>query len=189
MKLSKIQKLCKETKHIDLYDPGLKLAGITGGQWVGNGKAAYPIDALPKLDENSVYLIFGGDPDDKEKYIVKTIDQSPLARILEVPLDALEDMSIVQATVNVGGVELSGLTSADDAVLFDRRLLAPLVGEEYTLHIHRTENHTYIIAKAGMFIRAIFAPIVLHRDEDVAAVIRMAGIVTRTCQNGREGVD
>ena len=73
MKLKPIEKICKTAGYIALYDefrepdpdelPG---EGELPRQWMSDGVAAYPLDGLPYLDEESVCAIF--DVDHKRRY-------------------------------------------------------------------------------------------------------------------------
>lgn len=56
MKIKKIVSICIGTGRFVLFDRISKNGEIT--QWLGDGSAAYPLDGLPILDEESLCAIF-----------------------------------------------------------------------------------------------------------------------------------
>ena len=77
MKLKPIEKICKTAGYIALYDefrepdpdelPG---EGEPPRQWMSDGVAAYPLDGLPYLDEESVCAIFDVDHKRRDKMTI-----------------------------------------------------------------------------------------------------------------------
>lgn len=76
MKLKAIEKLCKASGRVRLYD----LAKETDideldedslpRQWISDDVAAYPLDGLPYLDEESICAIFDVDAKKRDKLVV-----------------------------------------------------------------------------------------------------------------------
>ncbi len=74
MKLKPIERICKNAGHLHLWDEAPKEA-IDGAeleprQWMSDGVAAYPLDGLPYLDEESVCAIFDVDAKKRDKLVI-----------------------------------------------------------------------------------------------------------------------
>ena len=74
MKLKAIEKLCKAAGSVRLLDEAPKEdvdgTKLEPRQWMSDGVAAYPLDGLPYLDEESVCAIFDVDAKKRDKLVI-----------------------------------------------------------------------------------------------------------------------
>ncbi len=77
MKLKQIEKICKTSSRIVLYDEVREMdvdelpgEGELPRQWMSDGVAAYPLDGLPYLDEEAVCAIFDVDAKKRDKMTI-----------------------------------------------------------------------------------------------------------------------
>lgn len=152
MKISKIAKLCKETKEICTK-------GIEGGVWIGNGKCAYLLPEFAYLEQSGIALAFGIAEKDRDKYI-----------FFEMKLDSFNIRDIDEAETLCDKLDFifstaSGTVQAyrtQEGVKFlNANMLAPLKDEIENVEIylrHTTNGRAYFVAKVGMEIYAFFQP-------------------------------
>lgn len=69
MKISKIAKLCKDTKLVCM-------TSTEAGLWIGNGNAVYFVPEFTNMDCDGIALAFGIDEKKKEKIIFTYLDMS-----------------------------------------------------------------------------------------------------------------
>lgn len=69
MKISKIAKLCKDTKLVCM-------TSTEAGFWIGNGNAVYFVPEFTNMDCDGIALAFGIDEKKKEKIIFTNLDMS-----------------------------------------------------------------------------------------------------------------
>lgn len=152
MKISKIAKLCKDSKRVTMTQ-------TEGGLWIGNGYAVYLLPEFAYLDQNGIALAFGIAEKDKGKI-----------RFTSIKLDAfnIEDIDITETPCE----SLSFLFSTEngtvrpyktqEGVLFlYTDYIAPLRDEIQNLEIylrHTTDGAPYFVAKIGMELYAMFEP-------------------------------
>ncbi len=152
MKISKIAKLCKDSKLVTMTQ-------TEGGLWIGNGHAVYLLPEFTYLDQNGIALAFGLAEKDKGKI-----------RFTDIKLDAfnLEDIDKTETPCEM----LSFLFSTEkgtvrpyktqEGVLFlYTDYLAPLRDEIQNLEIylrHMTDGKPYFVAKIGMELYAMVIP-------------------------------
>lgn len=152
MKISKIAKLCRNTK--------LVCTTITeAGLWIGNSKATYFVPEFMNMDNDGIALAFGLDERQKEKVVFTNVDMNEFnlqdidpAESLCVPIgfDFWEDGNILRPYKTEAGV----LCLAGD-------YLEPLQDKTEMREIYlryTKEGKPYFAVKVGMIIYAIIAP-------------------------------
>lgn len=158
MKLKKVISICHQRKTFRLFDKISEHGEIV--QWMGDGFAAYPLNGLPILDEETLCAVF----DISEKQLKNTSvrrltmpdalnvdDTDPAERF--VPDD---DFSIMY-----GGTELKPLKTRNGIIFIQQKYIAPLedVLDVVRLYERATpDGQTYIVAKAGLLIAAVIFP-------------------------------
>lgn len=158
MKLKKVISLYHQRKTFRLFDKISECGEIV--QWMGDGFAAYPLNGLPILDEETLCAVF----DISEKQLKNTSvrrltmpdalnvdDTAPAERVL--PDD---DFSIIY-----GGTELKPLKTRNGIVFIPQKYITPLEDVLDVVQLYERvtpDGQTYIAAKAGLLIAAVIFP-------------------------------
>lgn len=158
MKLKKVISLCHQRKTFRLFDKISECGEIV--QWLGDGFAAYPLNGLPILDEETLCAVF----DISEKQLKNTSvrrltmpdalnvdDTGPAERALSD-----DDFSIIY-----GGTELKPLKTRNGIIFIQQKYIAPLEDVLDVVQLYERvtpDGQTYIAAKAGLLIAAVIFP-------------------------------
>ena len=158
MKLKKVISLCHQRKTFRLFDKISENGEIV--QWMGDGCAAYPLNGLPILDEETLCAVF----DISEKQLKNTSirrltmpdvlnigDTDPDERVLKD-----DDFSIIY-----GGTEVKPLKTRNGIIFIQRKYLAPLEDVLDMVQLYereRPDGQSYIVAKTGLLIAAAIFP-------------------------------
>lgn len=158
MKLKKVISLCHQRKTFRLFDKISECGEIV--QWLGDGFAAYPLNGLPILDEETLCAVF----DISEKQLKNTSvrrltmpdalnvdDTDPAERALSD-----DDFSIIY-----GGTELKPLKTRNGIIFIQQKYIAPLEDALDVVQLYERvtpDGQTYIAAKAGLLIAAVIFP-------------------------------
>ena len=137
MKLKKVISLCNQQKTFRLFD---KISG-NGEivQWMGDGFAAYPLNGLPILDEETLCAVF----DISEKQLKNTS-----VRRLTMP-DALNvgdtdpDERILKDddfSITYGGTQVKPLKTRNGIIFIQQKYLAPLEDVLDVVQLYRSEE-------------------------------------------------
>lgn len=152
MKISKIAKLCKETKTVFTKK-------TDGGLWVGNSYSMYLLPEFTYLEQEGVALALGIAGKDKDKYIFQQITLENFCT------EDFDETETVCEPMNFGFNTANGTVQAyktQEGVLFLRTdRLAPLRDEIENVEIymrHTVGGRAYFVAKVGMELYAIFSP-------------------------------
>ena len=158
MKLKKVISLCHQRKTFRLFDKISENGEIV--QWMGDGCAAYPLNGLPILDEETLCAVF----DISEKQLKNTSirrltmpdvlnigDTDPDERVLKD-----DDFSIIY-----GGTEVKPLKTRTGIIFIQQKYLAPLEDVLDVVQLYERvtpDGQTYVAAKAGLLIAAVIFP-------------------------------
>ena len=158
MKLKKVISLCHQRKTFRLFDKISECGEIV--QWLGDGFAAYPLNGLPILDEETLCAVF----DISEKQLKNTSvrrltmpdalnvdDTDPAERALSD-----DDFSIIY-----GGTELKPLKTRNGIIFIQQKYIAPLEDVLDVVQLYERvtpDGQTYIAAKVGLLIAAVIFP-------------------------------
>ena len=113
MKIKKIEKLCKDAGYIFLYDEPGAIDEETGEleeptrQWMGDGRAAYPLDGMPYLAEREVCAIFDIDEKKRDKIVINHFENLPEYVSLADQLSTDEPLEEVRFQMSLGSDELA----------------------------------------------------------------------------------
>ena len=158
MKLKKVIHLCHQEKTFRLFDKIGKGGEIV--QWLSDGFAAYPLNGLPILDEDTLCAVF----DISEKQLKNTS-----VRRLTMP-DALNvgdtdpDERILKDddfSITYGGTQVKPLKTRNGIIFIQQKYLAPLEDVLDVVQLYERvtpDGQTYVAAKAGLLIAAVIFP-------------------------------
>lgn len=159
MKFKRIASLCNKAKNYVLYDKQDSTGGNT--QWLGDGCAAYPLDGLPQLDEDSLCKMF--DITEKKKGSMLISRRAWDKRVSADDTDPNETMADeMDLGLTQKGRELIPLIGRDGIIFIHSKYISPLEDEMEMLQMYERKTdtgQTYIAIKAGLLIRAVIFPI------------------------------
>lgn len=180
MKLKKVISICHQRKTFRLLDKTSEYGEIV--QWLSDGFAAYPLNGLPILDEETLCAVF----DISEKQLKNTSvrrltmpdalnvnDTDPAERVLHD-----DDFSIIY-----GGTELKPLKTRNGIAFIPQKYITPLEDVLDVVQLYERvtpDGQTYIAAKTGLLIAALILPYsvvnekFVNRLEEVARESRRA---------------
>ncbi len=165
MKLKKVGAICSAGGHYRLMDER-DADGEIVGQWLGDGKSAYPLVGLPVMDLENICAMFDITEKKREKLVMCRADvpdsmnwedTAPLERQLDDP----------KLCVRYDGRDLLPLETTAGVTFIQEKYLLPLDGLEYMRLYERqsTSGGLYIVAKIGMILQAVIMPMDLP-DKD-----------------------
>ena len=174
MKLKKVISLCHQRKTFRLFDKISENGEIV--QWMGDGCAAYPLNGLPILDEETLRAVF----DISEKQLKNTSirrltmpdalnvdDTDPAERALSD-----DDFSIIY-----GGTELKPLKTRNGIIFIQQKYIAPLEDVLDVVQLYERvtpDGQSYIAAKAGLLLAAVIFPYKVVNEKFVTRLEEMA---------------
>ena len=148
MRIKKVGAICNAGGCYYLMDER-DAAGEIVGQWLGDGRSAYPMVGLPVMDLENICAMFDITEKKREKLVMRRAD---------VP-DSMnwEDMAPLERQ----------LDDPKLCVRYDGRDLLPLDGLEYMRLYERqsASGGLYIVVKIGMILQAVIMPMDLP-DKD-----------------------
>ena len=165
MKLKKVGAICNAGGCYYLMDER-DAAGEVVGQWLGDGRSAYPLVGLPVMDLENICAMFDITEKKREKLVMRRADvpdsmnwedTAPLERQLDDP----------KLCVRYDGRDLLPLETTAGVTFIQEKYLLPLDGLEYMRLYERqsTSGGLYIVAKIGMILQAVIMPMDLP-DKD-----------------------
>lgn len=114
MKIKKIEKLCKDAGAIFLYDEQNVVEETEDDvttwptrQWMGDGRAAYPLDGMPYLAEREVCAIFDIDEKKRDKIVINHFENMPEYVSFADQLETDEPLEEVRFQMSLGSDELA----------------------------------------------------------------------------------
>ena len=165
MRIKKVGAICNAGGCYYLMDER-DAAGEVVGQWLGDGRSAYPLVGLPVMDLENICAMFDITEKKREKLIMREMDApdtmnwedtAPLERQLDDP----------KLCVRYDGRDLLPLETTAGVTFIQEKYLLPLDGLEYMRLYERqsTSGGLYIVAKIGMILQAVIMPMDLP-DKD-----------------------
>ena len=182
VKLRKVEKLCKQNKHISLYNriiaPPDDDTPPDIEQWVGNGYCLYPITGLPTMDEENLLSIFDvAKPDD---FSVRLLDadgfdfsDTPKG---EVPLDPASFTLYVEGR-DLWPMQCDSLFLEDGLLFVDTALLVPVDDDdEMRAYLLRktTDGRPYVAVKSGLILIGIVMPALGLKEKHTETLLTVA---------------
>lgn len=165
MKLKKISSLCNKNKRYILYDKMDSTGKIT--QWLGDGNAAYPLDGLPLLNEDSLCKMFDISEKQRDNINFDHAEWRDIINVEDTDPDESEAKEMELGIVR-NGRQLVPLMGRDGIVFIDGKYLSPLEDEIDMLVLFERKNargQSYIAVKAGLLIRAVIMPVEAVNDD------------------------
>ena len=165
MKLKKVGAICNAGGCYYLMDER-DAAGEVVGQWLGDGRSAYPMVGLPVMDLENICAMFDITEKKREKLVMRRADvpdsmnwedMAPLERQLDDP----------KLCVRYDGRDLLPLETTAGVTFIQEKYLLPLDGLEYMRLYERqsASGGLYIVVKIGMILQAVIMPMDLP-DKD-----------------------
>lgn len=168
MKLKKVAALCSQTGMFYLFDQIDENAEVIC-QWLGDGYAAYPMDGLPYMDTDNICAMFDI-PEKKQEKLIFRREQAP-DTINWSDNDPTEyQLDDPKLCVRYEGRDMLPLRTSAGITFIREKYLAPLDNLEY-MHLYERKYRgggIYIVAKIGMIIQAIIAPMDVVNKEFVS---------------------
>ncbi len=159
MKLKKIAALCQKEKRYILYDKPTESGGTA--QWLGDGCAAYLLEGLPYLTEESLCRMFDITGKRRKKTLI--YQKPALEEICWEDTDPGEaEAQDTEPSVFYEGRELLPLMTRDGILFIDKKYLSPFDGEEDFVELYQRKNtsgQAYIAVKSGLLIRGVIFPV------------------------------
>lgn len=158
MKIKKIGAICNADGRYYLMNQR-DSAGEIAYQWLGDGKAAYPLVGLPLMDLDNICAMFDITEKKRDKLIMRTVDAPETMNWDDT--DRMErNIDDPELCVRYDGRDLLPLETSRGIVFIQEKYLAPLDNPEFMRLYERkgTDGGVYIVAKIGMIIQAIIMP-------------------------------
>ena len=155
MKLKAIAKLIKDNKFIYTVEESER------SFWLGNGTAIYLVDKLPLMTNEQLLVMFEIPEKEHAKYNFSN-NKSFTAQIERK--DCIDAESIAEPLamrICYRGYGLIPLRTEAGLICIEEQYLKPLatLDKGFELYLRYTnENKPYIVAKEGMFLRAVILP-------------------------------
>lgn len=189
MKLKAIERICKKEGHIQLFDDIAEMdvekpEGYEQGlprQWLSDGRACYPLDGLPYLDEEAVCTMF--DIDEKKKQKMNIGHRTTLLEGLDFtdlhPGDS--PLEPIEFQMSVGGDDLYLLKEADGGLLVIKREYIKPFDTWKECECYRRvspRGMRYVAVIQGCVLRGLICPYQVGETvvETLGAVYNAAGI-------------
>lgn len=181
MKLKKVAALCAKIGTFRLFDE----VGEDGEfirQWLGDGRASYPLSGLPVLDEENLCAMFDIPEKKRNEFF---FSRKPLPVFLNVADCAKGEQTLYDTwpTIEHNGYVLKPLSTNDDVLFIQTAYLSPLEDMADYLQLYKRVSDTgqaYIVAKNGLEIAAVIMPVnanniaFVEKLEDLVYKCRMA---------------
>ena len=165
MRIKKVGAICNAGGCYYLMDER-DAAGEVVGQWLGDGKSAYPLVGLPVMDLENICAMFDITEKKRDKLVMRRADVPGSMNWEDtVPLERqLDDPKLC---VRYDGRDLLPLETTAGVTFIQEKYLLPLDGLEYMRLYERqsTSGGLYIVAKIGMILQAVIMPMDLP-DKD-----------------------
>lgn len=154
MNFKKLSSVLARRKMLVLY------SNNEGPQWAGDAFSCYELSGLPSFSVDSLLFTFGVKPEKKESWFTK---EETLPKSWDLSPDDRTDIPIVidDNGILFNGTIFSILHVSGKCFVLPERYLQPIYSDQMQLFM-RTMPETgesKIIAKEGLFVTALFAPI------------------------------
>ena len=162
MKINTLLSLCKKEKTFLLFNEYDEKSGIIVRQYISDGGAAYVLDDMPILDEQSVTAVAGIPKEKARGYNVHVREGFPSG--MDFGDMDTDDADVYEPSVFVrfGGRDMKPIIVGSQLYWIDARYLSPLLDEMETISlvIRKTDGgRPYIVALNGFVFRAAIFPL------------------------------
>lgn len=201
MKLKFVEKLCKASGCVRLYDEEEKKPGMSTKemleilteymdedslptpprQWISDGVGAYPLDGLPYLDEESVCAIFDIDAKRRDKLVVSHAGTLPEGMDFTDQHRGDDPLEQLDFQMSLGGNELTLFRDGGGGlVVIKSAYRKPLEAWNECECFKRvdSEGRPYVAVMSGCILRGLIYPYKIGEQlvETLGAVYNAAGV-------------
>jgi hypothetical protein len=163
LKIKNVAQICKHTKTVYL----LENDADNPCQWIGNGKAFYPVTGLPLLNEESIYTIFDIPEKQRDKWFY-SYEEMPVHISFEDTVQEEYQIEKYNLSISYNGMQLRSLHTFNGIVFIESQYLSPLVNVLDNVEFYvrkKPSGEIYIVAKTGFLIAAVIMPEVVLTDD------------------------
>lgn len=165
MKFSKITALMKRNKTAILIEDA------DGMQWLSNGVAAYCLENMPLLDEDTILTIMGIADDAREKW--HTEMRTDTAGLFQSHFPGEEEITAEDAGISIiyGGGLLTPIYTMGGMLWLDTALLEPTERKEkeyQRFFVRRAGEKRAIAVKRGLYLTAVLMEYDTWEDKTLA---------------------
>lgn len=200
MKLKAVEKLCKASGCVRLFDEEAKgpvmspeelLEMLTEEmdedsvptpprQWISDGAGAYPLDGLPYLDEESICAIFDIDAKKRDKLVVSHKGALPEGMDFTDVHQGDDRLEQLDFQMSLGGDELTLFRDGGGLVVIKSAYRKPFEAWKECECFKRvdSEGHPYVAVMSGFVLRGLIYPYKIGEQlvETLGAVYNAAGV-------------
>lgn len=178
MKLKKVGAICNAGGIFYLMDRK-DADGEIVGQWLGDGKAMYPLTGLPVMDIENICAMFDITEKKREKLVMRREDAPDSINLEDTDLREWK-LGDQKLCVRYNGMDLLPLETSEGVTFIQEKYLLPLDNLEYMQLYERrsTTGGLYIAAKIGMILQAVIMPMDLPGEE----FMNLLDDLTRQCR-------
>lgn len=183
MKLKAITKLIKDNKFI------YTVKESEDSFWLGNGVAIYLVDKLPLMTNEQLLVMFEIPEKEYSKYRFSNNDKFTNQIDRNDCISAESIVIPLEMKLYYCGYSLVPLKTEVGLVCIEEKYLKPLADLEqgYELYLRYTDNNKpYIVAKAGMFLKAVILPCEVVDKFFYSAVKDVVRLTEAAIGNGAE---
>lgn len=175
MKLKKIERICKQTRCVFIYDDMMTVGDETGlvCQWIGDGHAAYAIDGAPYLDENGVCAIFDIGERNRPKITVVHKEELPSGLCFSDVWEGEEPLEPVELKMTLNGIPLYLLRDSSGSMIVIKDIYRMPFDNWLACACYKRiskEGEAYIAVKTGFVLRGVILPYDCISDSFVDAL-------------------
>lgn len=175
MKLKKIEKICKASRSVHIYDDVFTVGDESGlaCQWIGDGSAMYAIDGAPYLDENGVRVLFDIGENNRPKITVVHRDQLPSGICFSDISEGEEPLEPVDLKMSLGGIPLYLLRDVSGSMIVIRDVYRTPFDDWGACTCYKRigeSGEPYVAVKTGFVLRGVILPYNCITDSFVDAL-------------------
>ena len=175
MKLKKIEKICKASRSVHIYDDVFTVGDESGldCQWIGDESAMYAIDGAPYLDENGVRVLFDIGENNRPKITVVHRDRLPSGICLSDTCEGEEPLEPVDLKMSLGGIPLYLLRDVSGSMIVIRDVYRTPFDDWGACTCYKRigeSGEPYVAVKTGFVLRGVILPYNCITDSFVDAL-------------------
>lgn len=179
MRMKKIAALCNAEKRYYLMNQK-NAAGETVYQWLGDGRASYPLVGLPYMELENICAMFDITEKKRENLFLHQSDARETINWEDTDITE-RPIKEPKLCVRYEGRDLLPLETSEGITFIQEKYLDPLDSLEYMQLFERgfKGGGLYIVAKIGMIIQAVIMPMKLPDK----SFMELLDDLTRRCRD------
>lgn len=182
MKIKAIEAICKQHKHITLYN-------TERGQWIGVGSAAYPLNSLPQLTEENLLSMFDIPEDKRSKYYVDKKSELPSAYDFSDSYDGESLLDLYPLEICTHGGIVTPVVTSLGVIYINKKQLKPFEDIERGVDLYERVNDAgqlYIAVKQGFTLCGIILPLNIITEQFTKSLCKLADLTAVSYINAQE---